>query len=413
MQELPLWDMQVEISCLGYQLAEKFQSDSLIPGVLLVERGKFVGMISRRRFLEYISLPHGIEEFSHRSLKHFCQVFPSDILILPGETLIVTAARQSLERDRELLHEPIVVKIGCHKYSIVDVYQLLVAQSLIHELRAKLLQEQSQDKLFQIEKLASLGRMVAGVVHEIKNPFNCISGNLPFLSNYLKELMDLVLAYEAEYPDTSKIQQIKNRIDFDFIVKDLNQVLASINVSAEKLKQIIVSLHNFSPRLENKCKPADIHECIDSTLLILNSKIKQGIEVVKNYGDLPLVDCYSGQMSQVFMNLLSNAIDALFEKSATFKNWQPRIEITTKVVEAENLESVVITIADNGVGMSPEIQKQIFETFFTTKSVDKGTGLGLAISHEIVTQNHGGQLRVTSQPGIGTQFEILLPLVSS
>jgi len=176
---------------------------------------------------------------------------------------------------------------------------------------------------------------------------------------------------------------------------------------------------------ENRLQPTDLHECLDSTLLILNNRLKQGIEVIKNYGDLPLINCYSGQLSQVFMNIISNAIDALLEKIAVSSQWQPQIAITTAICPSpvncgiEGDRCVSIKITDNGPGMPPEIQRRIFDTFFTTKPAGKGTGLGLAISYQIVTQKHRGQLLVRSSSTVaqelsletGTEFEVLLPLL--
>ncbi|AFY32872.1 sensor histidine kinase [Calothrix sp. PCC 7507] len=414
LQELPLWELKFDISEFSFELAEKFQANPLLPGVLLVEGSELVGMISRQRFLEYVIWPQILEKFSDCSLKVLDQFLRSDFLILPGEMLILGAAQKSLERQPELIYEPIVVRLGIQKYGIVDARQLLVAQSRICELTTKVLREQNIQQLFQTEKLASLGRMVAGITHEIRNPVNCIAGNIPFLLKYFQELIELISAYETEYSNSSPIiQEIKDKIDLDFIASDLPQILNSINISSERLRQIITSLCSFSAKTENKRQPADIHACIDSTLLILKHQMHQDIEIVKNYGDLPLINCYSGQMSQVFMNLLNNAMDALYDKIKTIKNWQPCIEISTKVVREETQQWVVVIIADNGVGIPPEIQKQIFEDFFTTKPVGKGTGLGLAISYEIVTQRHGGQLQVTSQPGIGTEFEIWLPLANT
>ncbi len=414
LQELPLCDISLEVSTLAFDLAEKFQKNSLIPGVLLVDKGKFVGMISRRRFLEYMSLPNGANNLRKSSLQTIHELLPSDILILSSDILVLAATRQSLERNAESIFEPIVVRISCEDYRILDAHQLLVAQSLIHELTNKLLREQTQAELFKTEKLVSLGRMVAGVAHEMRNPVNCIHGNSPHLLKYFQDLMDLLLVYESEHPELSvKIKEIKDKIEFDFLVEDLPQLLASINISSERLTQIVGSLHSFSHNSQDKPLPSNINECIDSTLLILNSQINSSIKIIKNYVELPLVNCYSGELSQVFMNLIGNAIDTLMEKAETSNDWEPCIEITTEILKKENSEELLIAIADNGVGMSPEIQEQIFEDFFTTKPAGKGTGLGLAISHAIVTQKHGGHLRVTSQPGVGTKFEILLPLIES
>lgn len=412
LKELPLWNIQYESSELASELFDQFKENPLIPGAVLVEDGELVGMISRQRFLEYMSRPYGLDTFLNRSLITLYKFLPSDVLILEGDTLIVSAAQQSLERSPESLYEPVVVHVDYQEYRLLDVHQLLVSQSLIHQLTTKLLHEQTKAQLFQTEKMASLGRMVAGVAHEIRNPINCIGGNLPFLSNYFKNLLELMLTYEEEYPNLSeKIKTLQKELDLNFLIKDLPEILESMNASSERLTHIVSGLHSFSHMDEKKHQLADIHMCIDSVLLIFKNRLKQRIDVIKNYGDLPLIKCYSGQMSQVLMNLLSNAIDALTDKAATSsKDWQPCIEITTEVVKSENPQEIIIKIADNGVGIPLEIQHKIFETFFTTKPVGKGTGLGLAISHEIVTQKHSGQLLVTSQLGIGTEFEIVLPI---
>jgi two-component system, NtrC family, sensor kinase len=258
---------------------------------------------------------------------------------------------------------------------------------------------------------------------------------LLYLSNYGKDLLQLVSSLEAELPEPSaKIGQLKEEIEFDFLQEDLPQIIDSVTLGADRLRKIVRGLHTFSHMDESAQRPADLHECIDNTLLILNSRLKQGIEVIRSYGDLPLVSCYSGPLSQVVMNIIGNAIDALISISVLEnamtgsrqlvaagsvhpKEWQPRIEITTKVCSGSQDASldgaarwISIQIADNGPGMSSEIQKRAFETFFTTKPAGKGTGLGLAICHQIVTEKHQGQLNLRSQEGVGTEFEILLLL---
>ncbi|MBD1832396.1 ATP-binding protein [Cyanobacteria bacterium FACHB-472] len=471
LQELSLYHFQIEASCQGKEVAQRFEVNKLLPGVILTTENKFVGMISRGRFLEQMSRPYGLELFLKRSLKSLYEFAATNFLKLPGDTLIVTAAKLSLQRPPELLNEPIVVELANGVYRLIDVHQLLVAQSQIHELTTQLLDEQTQAQMLQAEKMATLGRMVAEIAHEIKNPVNCINGNSAFMSTYCQDLMQLVAAYEAEPNISAKIVDLKKEIELDFLLEDLPKLIESMKVSAERLTKIVSGLQNFSHLDENKRQTVDLHECIESTLLILNNPLKNGIEVIKNYGDLPLVSCYSGQLSQVFMNIISNAIDALGEAKSKenahpnflpARNWHPQIQITTEVLETKDSEWVVIKISDNGPGIKPEIQKRIFETFFTTKPVGKGTGLGLAISNQIVTQKHGGKLFVRSprwgaannaspsrlyaansvsyqsvgegvskvaaniatlehlnstmgmedsQPSFGTEFEILLPLV--
>jgi signal transduction histidine kinase len=380
----------------------------------------------------------------------------TESLIFPSNTLIVDAARKSLLRSKELLYEPIVVQVSPQTYSLLDVHELLVAQSNIHELATKLLRQQTQSQLIQTEKLASLGQMVAGVAHEIRNPLTCISGNIGFLFNYSKDIMDLLSAYEHIVGDSEKIDGFKKNIDFDFLQKDWVEILKSMKVSSERLTELVTSLHTFSHMDETHLKQANIHECIDCTLLIMKNRLKYGIKVVKSYGDLPLFKCYSGQLSQVFMNIISNAIDAL-EEVKEEKAFVPAITVETEVIDssdgdcvnseliqnyvrgarqnskqlssgsqngdfsleaakknqnsAQNNAWIAIRISDNGPGITPEIQRRIFETFFTTKPAGKGTGLGLAITHQIVTQKHKGKLNLHSTPGTGTEFEILLPLI--
>ena len=412
-EELRLYDFHLDSTIPGRELVKALSENKLLPGVVLLDRGELVGMISRRRCLEHLSRPYGIELFSRRSIKTLYQFAKTDMLIFPANTLIVMAARRSLQRSPELLDEPIVVEIAPKTYRLLDVHQLLVAQARIHELATKTIQEQNRSQLIQTEKMASLGRMVAEVAHEMKNPVHCIGGNIGFLMNYCQDLMNLASEYEAELASKQDfVAAAREKIDFDFLQADLPKVLLAIQTAAERLHQIVGGMRNFSHMDEKARKPADLHACIDSTLLILEGQLKYGIAVIKNYGQLPEVNCYSGQLSQVFMNIIGNAIDALNEQKETLAEtdpWQPRIEITTEVVAVAGKSYAAIRIADNGSGIHPEIQQRIFDSFFTTKPVGKGTGLGLAISYQIVTEKHQGQLNLKSTVGVGTEFEILLP----
>ena len=453
-QELPLYDFQVKPTDLGMKVAQMFEAYPLLPGVILTEQNHFIGMISRRRFLEYISRPFGRELFLKRPLKSLYRFAQTDTLIFPSDTLIVDAARRSLQRSQELLYEPIVVQHPPQVYRMLDVHELLVAQSYIHEFATKLLRQQTQAQMIQTEKLASLGQMVAGVAHEIRNPLTCILGNLGFLKNYSEDLLRLLSAYDVEIANPSqKIEEIKEEIEFQFLQEDLPEILHSMKIGAERLNELVTSLRSFSHMDGVNRKEANIHECIDSTLLILKNRLKHSIKVVKNYGVLPAISCYSGQLSQVFMNLIGNAIDALEEVQEEGKESRA-IKIETELIEnferncvnselifnhtsarkeetkslsvvsnhhelsdeekEENIKNnswIAIRISDNGPGIPPEIQRRIFEMFFTTKPVGKGTGLGLAITHQIVTEKHKGKLNLHSTPGTGTEFEILLPLV--
>ncbi|MGB8688614.1 MAG: ATP-binding protein [Microcoleus sp.] len=418
LQDLPLYNCPIELTQQAKEVALTFEKNPMLPGVILTRQGKFVGIISRRLFFEKVNCRYGLEMFFKRPIEVLYQFSKKDILLLQSSKLIVEAAQESLDRSAELVYEPIVVEREDRTYRLLDVHQLMVAQSRIHQITNKLLQKETKSQLIQTEKMASLGRIVAEVAHEIRNPLNCIWGNLSFMLSYFENLIELMSAYEEELPAPSpRITHIKEEIEFELLKEELPATLEGMRFGGEQLLKIVNGLLNFSHMDETKPVKKDIHECVDSTLLILKNRFKDGIEVVKDYGQLPLVSCYSGQLSQVFLNLLVNALDSLIEYAADREietqcppSWQPKIEITTKVLQAEERNWAAICIADNGPGISPEIQERIFDTFFTTKPAGKGTGMGLAICNQIVIEKHGGKLNVRSQPGQNTEFEILLPL---
>jgi len=280
--------------------------------------------------------------------------------------------------------------------------------------------QRTQAKLVQNEKMSSLGQLVAGIAHEINNPINFIYGNLDYTASYTQDLLNLVLAYQAEHPTPSfKIQNQLAQIDLAFVQEDLPKLVASMRHGTERIRQIVKSLRTFSRLDEADMKTVDLHEGIDSALMILKSRFhptgnRPAIDVVTDYGRLPPVDCYAGQLNQVFMNLLTNAIDALDETASnqSLSDWQPQITIRTQcLVPAELATPVVcICITDNGSGIDQQIQSQIFNPFFTTKPVGQGTGLGLSTSYQIVTEKHNGTLTFHSLPGTGTEFVICIPI---
>ncbi|HEY9859597.1 MAG TPA: hypothetical protein V6D16_08830, partial [Candidatus Obscuribacterales bacterium] len=227
-QELHLYDFQVDFNCLGAEVSDLFEANPLLPGVLLVNKDELIGTISRRKFLEQMSRLYGVELFSKRPLKVLYNFAKSEPLILPSDTSIVAAARQSLERSPELVYEPVVVQLESSTYRLLDVHELLVAQAKIHELTTQLLREQTQAQLMQAEKMASLGRMVAGVAHEILNPVNFIWGNLGHLSRYSQDLIKLLSTYDQEVAEvSSEVATLKEEIEFDFLLKDFPQVIDS------------------------------------------------------------------------------------------------------------------------------------------------------------------------------------------
>ncbi len=289
------------------------------------------------------------------------------------------------------------------------------AEELAQDLR------QTQTKLVQNEKMSSLGQLVAGVAHEINNPVNFIYGNLGYVTDYTEDLLELVELYQQKYSEPDAEIELKiEEIELDFLMEDLPKILSSMKLGAERIRQLVLSLRNFSRLDESEMKAVDIHEGIDSTLLILQHRLKSKqdrppIEVIKDYGRLPKVDCYAAQLNQVFMNLLSNAIDeleTLSKEPSGLKCLTIKIKTSLLPATPENpIQRVKIAIQDNGHGIPETIRKQIFDPFFTTKPVGKGTGLGLSISYQIVVEKHKGTIECHALPDQGTEFIIEIPVV--
>ncbi len=280
--------------------------------------------------------------------------------------------------------------------------------------------KQTQTQLIQAEKMSGLGQMVAGIAHEVNNPVSFIYGNLTHLEDYSKSLLKLINFYQkCDCHEMAELQNYIGEIELDYLIDDFPKIINSMKMGAERISQIVLSLRNFSRLDESEIKKADIHEGIDSTLLILQHRLKSSsnIEIIKNYSSLPLVECLPGQLNQVFMNIISNAIDALNNYSGKIygreeenKKNSGEIIITTEVSQRD---SVVVCIADNGPGITEKVKTKLFDPFFTTKPVGKGTGLGLSISYQILVEKHQGKLWCESELGIGTKFWIEIPLSRS
>ncbi|PHM10446.1 sensor histidine kinase [Nostoc sp. 'Peltigera malacea cyanobiont' DB3992] len=301
----------------------------------------------------------------------------------------------------------------------VQLYEQIRDRALISCQQAQQLSktlkelQNTQAQLIHTEKMSSLGQLVAGVAHEINNPANFIHANLNHASIYSQDILDLLKLYQQTYPNpTSEISDRAQELDIEFLAEDLPKLMASMQVGTKRIRQIVLSLRNFSRLDEAEMKFVDINEGLDNTLMILNHRLtatpnQPEIQIVKKYGDLPLVECYAGQLNQVFMNVLVNAIDAI-EESLVKNEGQIRIH-----TEFTDEKQAIIQISDNGIGMSEEVKQRVFDYMFTTKPVGKGIGLGMAIAYQIVVDKHRGTIEVDSTPGYGTEFTIRIPLTSN
>ncbi len=402
---------------------------------------RFLGLVQELRDNADIQLKHAKAEFDKAAIFRLQVIMVSSLtsLILAVVLLFLLSraisfsvknaaatAEKVIETSNFDLQVPVTSSDEVGKLSavlnrlIAQVKQLLQQeQEKTESLKKALCEIQStQSVLLQSEKMSALGQMVAGVAHEINNPVGFIHGNLEHIENYLQDLIHALQLYQQYSPELPEsILEELQELELDFLIQDSGDILKSMKLGTRRICEIVLSLRNFSRLDEAEIKLVDIHEGINSTLVILAHRLKANsqhpeIEVLKNYATLPRIECYAGQMNQVFMNILSNAIDAFEEinRNLTYKEIQTnpnQIYIDTDIVENEQVR---ICIKDNGPGISEHIIDQLFNPFFTTKAVGKGTGLGLSISYKIVTEKHQGTLQCQSQLGQGTKFIIQIPI---
>lgn len=359
--------------------------------------------------VDYITKPFQLQEV-HARVSHQLKLHQlQKQLIAQAEALSEKNARLQQEiRDREQIEAALrasEVKEREKKHQLSQTLEQL---------------QKAQAQLVQQEKMSGLGQLVAGVAHEINNPVTFIYGNLKCAETYAQDLLKALQVYQQAVPQLpTDLKSKMESLGLEFIQEDFPKLLQSMNVGAERIREIVQSLRIFSRHSEAEVKIVDIHEGIDSTLMILQSRLRAqadhaAVAVIKDYSDLPKVECYPGRLNQVFMNILSNGIDALEllrrPEETPYSHREPTISIQTKSLGADRIG---IYISDNGTGIPKEVQTRLFDPFFTTKDIGKGTGLGLSISYKIIVDHHGGELRCLSMPGQGAMFAIEIPVVQT
>ncbi|MGK7899907.1 MAG: cache domain-containing protein [Hormoscilla sp.] len=365
-----------------------------------------------RHFWDFFLVPEETEAvmavFEDLQVGTFGSEYENYWLTKDGDRRLISWSNTALQNSEGEINY--IISIGIDVTEQKQAEELRKAKETVEGALRKL--QQTQAQLIQSEKMASLGQMVAGIAHEINNPTSFIYGNITPAKEYAADLMNLLELYQLHYPEPdSEIAASAEAIDLEYIKEDFPKLLYSMQMGADRIRAIVLSLRNFSRLDESDMKHANLHEGIDNTLLILHHKLKPKdgkveIEVIKEYGLLPEINCYPSQLNQVFMHIIGNAIDALHSQGDR-KDRSPTITIRT---ELRDKKWAIARIADNGPGMTTDVLNKIFDPFFTTKPVGSGTGLGLSISYQIIVDKHGGKLNCISSPGKGTEFIIKIPI---
>lgn len=434
-ESLPLHCVSFENTRLGVELADVFDRDPALPGVILTENSTFISLVSRRQFLEYLLLPQGLDLFLDNPLRVFFRYNRSELLVLRADTPILAAMQRALKRPQYLASEPLIVEVGPNNHQVLDFAQLSLAAWQLRGIETQIRYERSQALMIQSERMAMLGRLVDGIAHEILDPVGFIWGNLTHVSRYSQDILELVSGYEHHIPNPPpSLKQLKDELEIDYLQEDFPRAVSSITTGAQRLRDLATSLQNFCHVDDVFPKPADINGCLDGIILLLKTRLSSDINLVKDYGQLPPVSCYIGQLTQVLVNILINAVDALLNQAVTRQILQeteqtiaietpPTItirtlilpsnlvhaDVKTQVAQATAKRWAAIRIQDNGPGMAPRQQQRLRDSFSVERRVAKETSL--ALGYQIITAKHGGHLRFESELDQGTLFEILLPLV--
>ncbi|MDZ7959248.1 MAG: response regulator [Aulosira sp. DedQUE10] len=394
----------------GFTTCDRLKSNPITSGIPIIFMTALSETVDKVKGLnlgavDYITKPFEQQEVlarvqTHLKIRHLTKQLQTQNQQLKqevAERLVAEAKLQTLTQDLEQRVEERTSRLS----------------QALHHLH------QTQVSLVQREKMSALGELVAGIAHEINNPVNFILGNLGHASEYTQSFIDLLHLYQKYYPEpVEEIADKIDEIDLDYLMSDFPEIILSMHKGTKRMAQMIRALRHFSRRDDAIAEPTDIHEGIESTLLILQYRLKANperpaIQVIKKYDDLPLVECFPGPLNQVFMNLLANAIDAIEESfvknSSSLVEYTGQIKIRISVPEQRSV--VTIQIADNGIGMTEEVKQRLDEPMFTTKPVGKGTGLGLSISRQIIEEQHGGAIWFVSEVGQGTEFSIEIPVV--